>query len=151
MTLHSAAILVSLAGAGTVIAWRLREAARPVTLKKIVIPPLGMSTGALMFLHPACQLPWSWALGAVLLGATVLAQPLLFSTVLRKEGELVFLNRSKGLWLALGGLLLARLALRGYLDSFLTMWQTGGLMYLLALGMVWSWRAGMLGQYLRLR
>jgi membrane protein CcdC involved in cytochrome C biogenesis len=151
MTLHAAAFLVSLAGAGTVMVWRLRESARPVTLRKIVIAPLAMSTGAAMFLHPAFQLPWLWALGAVVCGATILAQPLLRSTVLRKEGDLVFLNRSKGLWIALGALFLIRIALRSYLDGFLTVPQSGGLMYLFALGMIWSWRAGMLRQFLRLR
>lgn len=151
MTLHAAAFLVSLAGAGTVMAWRLRESARPLTMRKIVLAPLAMSTGAAMFLHPAFHIPWLWAGGAVLFGTLVLAQPLLHSTVLRKEGEQVFLNRSKGLWIALGALLLIRFALRSYLDGFLTLPQSGGLMYLFALGMIWSWRAGMLRQFLRIR
>ena len=44
----------SLVGAGGVIAWRLHETRRAVTPPRIVIPPLGMSTGLAMFFSPGC-------------------------------------------------------------------------------------------------
>jgi len=43
------------------IAWRLRETSRPVSMRKIVGPPLGMSTGLAMFLAPAARVRWAWA------------------------------------------------------------------------------------------
>ena len=54
-------ILVSLAGLIAVITWRLREARTAVSIRKIVIPPLGMATGFCMFFIPAFRIPWAWA------------------------------------------------------------------------------------------
>ena len=34
------------------MSFRLREARRPLTARRIVLPPLGMSTGAFMYLVP---------------------------------------------------------------------------------------------------
>jgi membrane protein CcdC involved in cytochrome C biogenesis len=59
-----------------VMAWRIREGQTAVTVRKIVIPPMGMATGFCMFLVPAFRLPWIWALGAFLVGALILAYPL---------------------------------------------------------------------------
>ena len=42
---------------GAVLAWRVREGRTAVTLRKIVIPPLGMATGFCMFLVPAFRIP----------------------------------------------------------------------------------------------
>jgi len=38
-------ILSSVVGAAAVMAWRVREGRSAVTIRKIVIPPLGMATG----------------------------------------------------------------------------------------------------------
>ena len=40
---------------------RIRSTKRPVTVKGIIMPPLGMSTGFLMFLHPSTHFPFWWA------------------------------------------------------------------------------------------
>jgi len=40
-----------------VLAWRVREGRTAVTVKKIVLPPLGMATGFCMFLVPAFRVP----------------------------------------------------------------------------------------------
>ncbi len=37
--------LASLAGLAAVMVWRVREGRTAVTIRKIVIPPLGMATG----------------------------------------------------------------------------------------------------------
>ena len=44
--------VVSLVGLVGVLAWRVREGRSAVTLKKIVMPPLGMATGFCMFFVP---------------------------------------------------------------------------------------------------
>ena len=68
------------AGAIVVIMWRLREARSAVSLRKIIIPPLGMATGFSMFVDSAFRVPWTWAGIAFLMGAMVLAWPLLLTT-----------------------------------------------------------------------
>ena len=89
-----ASILVSLAGLDAVTTWRLREARTAVSLRKIVIPPLGMATGFCMFFVPAFRIPWAWAGLAFLIGAVALAWPLLLTTRLIRQGDAVMMKRS---------------------------------------------------------
>ncbi|MGE0490069.1 MAG: CcdC protein domain-containing protein [Vulcanimicrobiota bacterium] len=69
-------IAVPLMGACGVLLWRLRETSRPVTLKALIIPPLGMSTGLGMFLDPPARVPLAWAATAFVLGAIFFATPM---------------------------------------------------------------------------
>lgn len=143
-------ILVSLAGVAGVTVWRLREIRTAVSLKKIIIPPLGMATGFSMFIVSAFRIPWLWAGGAFLLGATALAYPLLRTTRLVRQGDAIMMQRS-GAFLAvlfvLGG---ARVLAHGYFDTFMTVQQTAGLFFILAFGMIICWRAKMLMDYRKL-
>jgi membrane protein CcdC involved in cytochrome C biogenesis len=143
-------VLATLAGAAAMIAWRYRETSRPVTVAKIVFPPLGMSTGFAMFLLPAARVPWSWAVAALLVGAVVLAIPVARSSRLVRRGDAVVMERSRAfLWILLG-LVAVRLALRSYVEHLLTPIQTGGLFFLLAFGMILRWRVAMFLTYRRL-
>src|ERR1700722_10813248 len=82
------------AGAVAVIMWRLREARSAVSLRKIIIPPLGMATGFSMFVDSAFRVPWTWAAIAFLTGAAILACPLLLTTRLELQGQTVRMKRS---------------------------------------------------------
>jgi membrane protein CcdC involved in cytochrome C biogenesis len=144
---HVAIALGSLAGAAAVIAWRLRETQRPVTARSILIPPLGMSTGLAMFVVPATRIPWSWALGAFLAGVLVFSYPLVRTSRLHVEGGAIVLTRSKAfLWILLG-LVAVRFGLREYVARYVTAPQTGGLFFLLAFGMILTWRVMMFRRY----
>ena len=48
-----------------------------VSIRKILIPPLGMATGFSMFIVPAFRILWLWGVVAFLIGAIALAYPLL--------------------------------------------------------------------------
>ena len=65
--------VVSLVGLAGVLTWRVREGRSVVTLKKIVMPPLGMATGFCMFFYPPCRVPFLWGLAAFLIGAVLFA------------------------------------------------------------------------------
>ena len=133
------------------IAWRLRETTTPVSIRKIVAPPLGMSTGFLMFAARAPRVPWTHAAGAFAVGALVLAVPLARTSRLVRRGDAVVMQRSRAfLWILLG-LLAVRLVLRAYVEELLTPAQTGGVFFILAFGMIVRWRAAMLLAFLRLR
>ena len=54
------AVIASIFGAVVVFIWRVREGRTAVTLRKIIIPPLGMSTGFCMFIAPICRIPALW-------------------------------------------------------------------------------------------
>jgi membrane protein CcdC involved in cytochrome C biogenesis len=142
-----AVALASLIGAGAVLTWRLRETRRPVTARKIITPPLGMSTGLLMFTFPPARVPLLWALTAFLIGAVVLSYPLIHSSTLRRQGDVIMLERSRAfLWILLG-LVAVRLVARSYVEDYVDPLQTGALFFLLAFGMIVRWRVSMFLAY----
>ena len=136
--------MIGLAG---VLIWRTREARGPVSLKKIIIPPLGMATGFSMFLVPDFRIPWSWAIVAFLIGAVALAYPLLRTSKLIRQGDVIIMQRSKAFFTVILFLAAIRLLARGYFDEFLTVKQTGALFFVLAFGMILRWRVNMLLEY----
>ncbi|GMV04515.1 MAG: hypothetical protein AMXMBFR53_07950 [Gemmatimonadota bacterium] len=149
--IHAAKLIPMLApfvGGSAVLAWRYHETRTPVTVRKIVLPPLGMSTGFFMFRAPAMRVSWAWGLGAFLLGALVLSIPLGRSSTLERDGDRILMRRSNGFLLILLGLLALRLLLHGWVGEILPARQTGAVFFVLAFGMILRWRAGM---YLRFR
>ena len=133
--------LVSLIGLAGVLAWRVREGQRPVTLRKIAMPPLGMATGFCMFLAPQCRIPLEWGVAAFAIGVVVLAVPLLLTSDLHLKDGAIWMKRSSAFFAVIVVLALVRYLARGYFDRFLTLEQTGALFYLLAFGMILRWRA----------
>jgi membrane protein CcdC involved in cytochrome C biogenesis len=145
-----ASILVSLAGLVAITTWRLREARSAVSLKKIVIPPLGMATGFCMFFMPAFRIPWAWATIAFLIGFFALAYPLLLTTRLMRQGDAVMMKRSSAFLAVILVLAAIRFFARGYFDTFLTAQQTAALFFVLAFGMIVRWRAKLLIDFRKL-
>ena len=132
------------------MAWRIREGQTPVTVRKIVIPPLGMATGFCMFIVPAFRLPWGWALGAFVIGAVVLAYPLILTSRLKIVGDSVMMHRSIAFFVVVVVLAAVRYYARSYFDKVITIQQTAGLFFVLAFGMILRWRLNMLLEYRRL-
>ena len=143
-------LVASLFGAFAVLIWRIRETTRPVTVRAIVIPPLGMATGFSMFVYPPARIPISWALCAFALGALVFSVPLVRSSKLTRDGDAVMLRRSRAfLWILLG-LVATRFALRAYVERYVSPLQTGSIFFVLAFGMIATWRVLMFREYRRL-
>jgi membrane protein CcdC involved in cytochrome C biogenesis len=103
-----------------------------------------------MFVVPAFRVPWSWAALAVLVGAVGLAYPLLLTSRLVRQGDVIMMQRSNAFFTVILALAAIRLLARGYLDTLLTVEQTGAIFYLLAFGMIVRWRAWMLLEYRKL-
>lgn len=139
--------VATIVGMLAVLAWRIQEGRRAITLKKIVIPPLGMATGFSMFIVPAFRIPWTWAGAAFLIGAIVLAWPLVLTSRLERDGDVVMMRRSSAFLIVVIALAAIRYFARGYFDRILTIEQTGGLFFILAFGMILRWRVGMLLAY----
>jgi membrane protein CcdC involved in cytochrome C biogenesis len=140
----------SLVGAGVMLAWRVRETRRPVTPPAIIIPPLGMSTGFMMFVVPQTRFPFWWGVIAFLTGAVVFSVPLAYTSKLTRVGDTVVMQRSPAFIVILLVLVAIRFALRSYIDRFISPVQTGALFFVLAFGMILKWRVGMLIEYRRL-
>ncbi|HWG19776.1 MAG TPA: cytochrome c biogenesis protein CcdC [Terracidiphilus sp.] len=137
----------SLLGLVGVMVWRIREGRTAVTVRKIIIPPLGMATGFSMFIVPAFRVPWTWALIAFLIGAILLAWPLLATSRLVRDGNTIMMQRSGAFFAVVIVLAAIRYLARGYFDSVMTLEQTGGLFFVLAFGMILRWRLRMLQEY----
>ncbi|HET9697162.1 MAG TPA: cytochrome c biogenesis protein CcdC [Terriglobales bacterium] len=142
-------MIVSLAGLTAVLMWRVREARTAVSMKKIVMPPLGMATGFSMFLVPAFRIPWTWAALAFAIGSVALAYPLLRTSRLVRQGETVMMQRSSAFFVVILSLAAVRFFARAYLDSILSVQKTAALFFVLAFGMVLRWRAQMFVEYRR--
>lgn len=134
-------------GGIAVIAWRVQETRAPITAAKIIVPPLGMSTGLLMFLAPSMRVPWSWATVAFAVGFLVLSYPLVRSSSLERRGEEIVLRRAPGFVLVLLALLAVRLVLHDYVEHLASVRQTAAVFFVVAFGMIVRWRAALYGRY----
>lgn len=133
----------------TMIFVRLKAAKRPASVKKIILPPVFMSTGALMFIFPEFRVAWMQVLEAVVVGC-------FFSIFLIKtskfeiRGEHIYLIPSKAFILILFGLLAVRTVIKLIVGSHISVGETSGMFFLLAFGMIVSWRLAMLYKYKKL-
>ncbi len=147
MQLVTTSIVTSIVGFVGVMLWRVREGRSPVTLRKIVIPPLGMATGFSMFVVPAFRIPLYWGALAFLIGAIFLAYPLLLTSNLVREGGAIMMRRSNAFFFVIVVLAAIRFLARNYLDHIISIQQSAALFFILAFGMIVHWRMRMLLQY----
>jgi len=134
----------------TFVVIRLRAAKKPTSAKKIILPPIAMSTGFLMFLYPPTRIPFSWGIIAFLAGAVFFSYPLIRTSQFHIVGDDIYLKRSKAFVFILLGLLLLRLGLHTYVEEHISIPQTGAVFFILAFGMILPWRVAMYLQYRRL-
>lgn len=133
----------------TIMILRLKSQKRPVTTKKIILPPIAMSTGALMFIFEEFRLTGTEILESCVLG-------LLFSTVLIKTSkfewrdENIYLKPSKAFPFILIGLLVIRTVLKLILADSFDVGELAGMFFLLAFCMLLPWRLAMLIKYKKL-
>lgn len=143
-------ILSAIAGL-TLIIIRIRAGKQPTSLRKIIIPPLGMSTGFIMFAFSITHIPWIWGLGAFLTGMLILSFPLIVTTHLERVQSEIYVRRSKAFIFIMLTLFITRLSLHSIVEQYMSIPQTGAIFYLVAFGMIIPWRLVMLGDYLRLQ
>lgn len=142
-------LIIPILMAVAVLIIRMKVAKKPVNRKKIILPPIFMSTGALMFLHPYFRVTPIEILEALCLG-------MLFSVLLIKttrfeirENE-IYIKRSKAFAFILIGLLIARIILKLIVTATVDIGETGGMFWILAFGMIVPWRIAMLIQYTKI-
>ncbi|MCM3701820.1 CcdC family protein [Paenibacillus macerans] len=126
---------------------RLKASRRPVTIQKIIIPPLGMTTGFMMFVVPETHIPVTWGIIAFALGWLLFSYPLIRTTKFEKVDGQVYAQRSRSFIFILIGLLAVRMLLHEAVEQYISVLQTGAVFFLLAYGMIIRWRLFMLKQY----
>ncbi|WP_216827881.1 CcdC family protein [Alkalihalobacterium elongatum] len=137
LTTIGAAMMATLA-----IIIRLKATKKPASIKKIVLPPLFMSTGFLMFLYEPTRPAPLQVLEALSVG-------MLFSILLIKTSKFeiknqeIYLKRSKAFVFILVGLLIARILFKIIIGDSINVEELSGMFFLLAYGMIIPWRIAM--------
>lgn len=132
-----------------VLVLRLRAQKKPVTAKKIIIPPIAMSTGALMFIFEEFRIEPIQIAEAALIGG-------LFSVVLivmskfEVRDDTIFMKQSKAFPFILIGLLIARILMKLVFSDSLDIGELGGMFYIVAFSMILPWRLAMLVKFKKL-
>ncbi|WP_285604644.1 CcdC protein domain-containing protein [Bacillus sp. YKCMOAS1] len=140
MILISSIIAICMAVAVMFI--RIKSSAKPATAKKIILPPIFMSTGALMFFVPMFRVTGAEFLEAITVG-------MFFSIFLIKtskfeiRGNDIYLKRSKAFVFILIGLLVLRIGMKTILSSSINYGSLSGMFWILAFGMIVPWRVAM--------
>ncbi|MGP4079738.1 CcdC family protein [Pseudalkalibacillus sp. R45] len=129
---------------------RMKAARKPATIRKIILPPLFMSTGFLMFLYPPTRVPWGEALEAFVVGI-IFSFLLIRTSSFERRSDAIYLKRSKVFVYILLGLLLFRIVLKLYLGQYISIEETSGLFFILAFGMLAPWRIAMYLKFKKLQ
>lgn len=129
---------------------RSKAAKRPVSVKTIILPPIFMSTGALMFIFEEFRVAPLQIVEAIGIG-------MLFSIILIRTTNFeirdkeIFIKRSKAFIYILFGLLIIRLIGKLLLSNTIDIGEIGGMFWILAFGMIVPWRIAMLVKYKKLQ
>jgi membrane protein CcdC involved in cytochrome C biogenesis len=135
--------------ASFMIVVRLKASRRPASVKSIILPPLFMSTGAAMFFFPQFQLHWPQVVEAIIVGVVFSIFLIKYSKFEIRDEE-IYLIPSKAFIFILFGLLFVRIILKLIIGSKVSLGETSGMFFLLAFGMIVSWRLAMLYKYKQL-
>lgn len=125
---------------------RIKAAKKPASARKIILPPIFMSTGALMFIHPYFRVSPLEIIEAVTIG-------MLFSILLVKTSNFeirdnqIYLKRSKAFMYILIGLLTLRIIMKSVLSTSIDYGELSGMFWILAFGMIVPWRITMYLKY----
>lgn len=128
---------------------RMKAANKPTNSFKIIMPPIFMSSGALMYVVPKFRLTPFEIVEVVIIG-------MLFSILLIKTSKFeirdndIYLKRSKAFIYILVGLLVVRLALKSILSTTIDFGELSGMFFLLAFSMIVPWRIAMYRDYKKL-
>lgn len=139
-------MIVGVCAALAVLLIRMQASKKPVSIKKIILPPIMMSTGFLMFIIPAFRPGYGAAIEAFFTGC-------LFSIFLIKTSKFeirsndIYLKRSKSFIFVLLGLVALRTIMKYFIGEQISTLETGGFFFILAFGMIMPWRIGMLIGY----
>lgn len=129
---------------------RIKSAQKPATIKKIILPPVFMSTGFLMFIVPMFRVTFTEIIESVIFG-------IFFSFLLIKTSGFeirnndIYVKRSKAFFFILFGLFLIRLILKLILSTTIDFGALSGMFYILAFAMILPWRISMLFTFHKLK
>jgi len=125
---------------------RIKLAKKPVSYKKIIIPPLMMSTGLFMFLFPVFRITLLQAFEAFIVGA-VFSILLIRTTKFEKKDYEIYMIPSRAFIYILFSLLIVRLVGKTLLGQTIEFGEMTSMFFMLAFGMLLTWRLAMLYKF----
>lgn len=129
---------------------RMKASKKPTNEKKIIIPPIAMSTGALMFLFPEFRVHPMQILEAAVVGM-LCSTILIVTSKFEVKDQDIYLKRSKAFVFILVGLLLFRVVAKIVLSSSIDVGELAGMFWILAFAMLVPWRIAMLVQFRKVK
>ncbi|NJH86973.1 CcdC family protein [Staphylococcus agnetis] len=146
MTFLVFSILVAFFMSAVVIFIRVKAQKYPVNTKKIMLPPLFMATGALMYVVPYFRLTGLEILESVIVGF-IFSSILIFTSHFEVKDQQIYLKKSKAFPIILVSLLIIRTILKVYIGNSVHPGELAGMFFLLAFSMLLPWRVAMLLRY----
>lgn len=120
---------------------RVKAAKSPATVKKIILPPVFMSTGFFMFYFVEIP-PMVRVVEAALAGMLVSIFLIKTSKFEIKDNK-IYLKRSKAFMFILSGMLIARILFKILIGDAIDIFELGGMFFILAFSMILPWRIAM--------
>ncbi|MDJ1110061.1 cytochrome c biogenesis protein CcdC [Macrococcoides caseolyticum] len=142
-------MLVALFMGMAVIVVRMKAQNYPTNVKKIILPPFFMSTGALMYIFPYFRLTTMEIIEAVVVGM-FFSIFLIFTSNFEVKDQQIYMKRSRLFPLILISLLVIRSAMKFFLSSSIHPGQLAGMFFLLAFSMIVPWRIAMYRKYVKI-
>ncbi|MEE1108015.1 MAG: cytochrome c biogenesis protein CcdC [Macrococcus canis] len=139
-------MLVALFMGVAVIVVRMKAQNYPTNIKKIILPPFFMSTGALMYIFPYFRLTTMEMIEAAFVGMFFSVFLISTSNFEVKDNK-IYMKRSKLFPLILITLLVIRSVMKFFLSSALHPGELAGMFFLLAFSMIVPWRIAMYIKY----
>lgn len=101
-----------------------------------------------MFLFPETHIPLTYALVAFMTGL-LFSYPLIRTSQLEIKNKQIYLKPSKAFVFILFGLLAIRIVLHEIIQQYMSVMQTASVFFILAFGMIVTWRVVMFMKYRR--
>lgn len=139
-------IIITLVFGSMIILIRMKASKRPASIKGIILPPVMMSTGALMFVMPFFRVTGIDILEAILMGL-VFSVILIWTTKFEIKEDFVFIKHTKAFPVILMSLLLIRIFIKYLISGSLEVGELSGMFWIMAFAMIVPWRVAMYIQY----
>lgn len=145
-----ASTIVAMFMGGGVMLMRMRAHKRPINEKRIIIPPIAMSTGALMFIFEVFRVAPMQIAEVVVLGACA-SLLLIWKTQFEVRGQEIYLKKSKAFIFILISLLIVRVVAKIVMQDSIDVGELAGMFFLLAFSMIACWRIAMFVKFKKVK
>lgn len=124
---------------------RVKSAKNPASVKKIILPPVFMSTGFFMFYF--VELPPLIRIVEAALAGMLVSIFLIKTSKFEIKNNQIYLKRSKAFMFILTGMLIARILFKIIIGDSIDIFELGGMFFILAFSMILPWRIAMYFSY----